>query len=350
MNRTKRSTYVLSAIVLLIFFALLVGFFLTLKNNLEPALEPVALVGPATYIDPNADPIQADIGVYVISVGNLELTTGIYFMDFYLTIVCDRPCHPDPDILNAASTPEIDRQNADTQGDTLHFYRVRANLLTDVYLENFPFDEQVLNLSVGDKQATKEEMVFTAEPGLSGWDYGHMHVLGWALKPDWEAMVVEDAYPVNLGGNYIRYLFSITVFKPWLSSFINNIFPVLVIMLVGLLTFLLRPEAAGERLALASSTLLALILFHINLNTSIPPLSSLTYADKFMLVNYVTASISIAVSAIILVLKDNEDFEAANKLNEWTRWVVPPLWALLLLVITIWQFNGVQIMERFQGQ
>lgn len=342
----QRRKYVLPIVIVLAFFALLYGFFQTLKSNLEPADENIAMVGPATYIDPNADPIQANIGVYVISVGNLELATGTYFMDFYLTILCDRPCQPDPDILNAVSRPEIERQNADTQGDTLHFYRIRANLLTDVYLQNYPFDEQELRLSVGDKQATKAQIEFIADEGLGGFDYGNLHVLGWFVKPDWEALVVEDAYPVNINGNYIRYLFSVTVYKPWLSSFFTNIFPVLVIMLVGLLSFLMRAESATERLALTSSTLVALILFHLNLNASIPPLNYLTYADKFMLVNYLAAALSIGISAILLVLKENENLEAANRLNGWTRWLVPPLWALLLLVMTIWQFNGLQTMEQ----
>jgi hypothetical protein len=270
-------------------------------------------------------------------------------MDFYLTIQCDRPCDPHPDIVNAAAEPQIEQQNADTQGDTLHFYRVRADLLTDVYLENFPFDKQVLTLSVGDKQATKEQMVFNADPDLSGWDYGHMHLLGWFFKPDFDAFVGEDAYPVNINGNYSRYFFSITVFKPWFSSFFNDMLPVLVIMLVGLLSFLMSPDTAAERLALTSSTLLALILFHINLNASLPPLNSLTYADKFMLVNYLTASIATAISAIILVLKDNDHVEAAKRLNGWTRWIVPPLWALLLLVVTLWQFNGPHLLGRFAG-
>ena len=339
MNQTKNRKWVLPTIILVVFFALLIGFFLTLKKNLEPPQENVALVGVPEYVDPNANPIQANIGVFVISVGNLELASGTYFMDFYLTIQCDRPCQPDPDILNAVAAPEITRQNADTQGDTFYFYRVRANLSTEVYLDNFPFDEQILRLSVGDKQATKSEMEFNAEPELSGWDYSNIHILGWSVKRDLDIFLSEDAYPINQSALYSRYNFSLTVFKPWISSFINDILPVLVIMLVGLLSFLMSPDAAGERLALTSSTLLALILFHINLNSALPPLNSLTYTDKFMLVNYLTASISTAISAILLVLRDNQNLEVAKKLNGWTRWVVPPLWALFILVITIWQFN-----------
>jgi hypothetical protein len=261
-------------------------------------------------------------------------------MDFYLTIICDRPCQPDPDILNAAAQPEIERQNADTQGDTIHFYRVRADLLTQVNLTNFPFDEQVLYLEVGDKQANKEKIQFVAEHEDSGWNYGQLHLLGWFFKPGWETLVAEDAYPVNLGGNYSRFLFSITLYKPWLSAFINNIFPILVIMLVGFLSFLMKPDVAGERLALTSSTLLALILFHINLNSSIPPLNILTFADKFMIVNYIAAAISTGIAAILLVLNDNGQHEAAARLNGWSRWIMPPLWAILLLLITNYQFTG----------
>jgi len=348
MNSSRSKRYLLTTSVVLVFFGLLYGFIYVLKSNVEPPPESVAITGPAEYINPDANPVNANIGVYVINVGNLDLTTGIYFMDFYLTIACDRPCNPDVDILNATSAPEIEKQSADTQGDTVHTYRVRANLITDVNLDNSPFDEQTLTLSIGDKQATKDDLVFLADPAFSGWDYGHLHLLGWFIRHQWEVITTEDAYP-NLAGLYSRFEFSIRVYKPWLSAFINNIFPVLVIVLVGFLSFLLTPEAAGERLTLTSSTLVALILFHINLNSAVPPHASLTYADKFMVVNYVAMSASIVISAIMLVLRDGKDIESAGRLNRWVRWVVPLLWILLLLAITIWQFNSGQILARFQG-
>jgi hypothetical protein len=102
----------------------------------------------------------------------------------------------------------------------------------------------------------------------------------------------------------------------------------------------MKPDVAGERLALTSSTLLALILFHINLNSSIPPLNILTFADKFMIVNYIAAAISTGIAAILLVLNDNGQHEAAARLNGWSRWIMPPLWAILLLLITNYQFTG----------
>lgn len=349
MRASKNKTVLLATFAVLAILGLLYVFVYTLKRNVEPPPESVSMVGPAEYFNPDANPVNAIIGVKVINVGNLDLTTGLYFMDFYLTIICDRPCQPDIDILNAFSAPEVETQFTDEAG-TIHAYRVRANLITNVYLENFPFDEQTLSLAIGDKHATKDDLVFIADPSYSGWDYTHLHVLGWSIRNQIDVNTVEDAYPNNLGGLYSRFTFSIKVYKPWLSSFINNLFPVLIIMLVGFLSFLFKPEAAGERLTLTSSTLVALILFHINLNSGIPPLASLTYADKFMIVNYLAVSVSIAVSAVLLVLRDSEDNDSAQRLNRWTRWAVPILWVLFLLGMTLWQFNSEQITLWFQNQ
>lgn len=348
MSSSKNKPILRAVFTILVILGILVGFVYTLKSNVEPPQEAVSIVGPATYINPDANPINATIGVFIINVGNLDLSTGIYFMDFYLTILCDRPCQPEVDIINATSAPEIEKQVADTQGDLVHAYRVRANLITYVNLENFPFDEQTLILSIGDKQATKDDMQFVADPNFSGWDYTNLHVLGWQFRNQLDVQVFENAYP-NLPYLYSRFQLSITAYKPWLSSFINNLLPVLIIMLVGFLSFILNPEAAGDRLTLTSSTLVALILFHLSLNSAIPPLSSFTFADKFMIVNYLAISLATAISAIMLVLRDAGNIESAIRLNRWTRWVVPFLWALFLLGMTAWQFNSEQIIARFQG-
>jgi hypothetical protein len=110
----------------------------------------------------------------------------------------------------------------------------------------------------------------------------------------------------------------------------------------------MRPDAAGERLALTSSTLVAAILYHISLNSAIPPVGYLTYADKFMIANYVIVSLSVGISAALMLLKDkNED--VAQKLHLWTRWSVPILWIVLLAGVTTWHFYNIPIMGWFQA-
>jgi hypothetical protein len=126
----------------------------------------------------------------------------------------------------------------------------------------------------------------------------------------------------------------------------NSLFAAAVIVLVGLLSFIMRPDAAGERLALTSSTLVAAILYHISLNSSIPPVGYLTYADKFMIANYVIVSLSVGISAALILLKEKNE-TTAQKLHHWTRWSVPTLWIVLLAVVTIWHFCDTQILNWF---
>jgi hypothetical protein len=191
-SKRKSSLFVLFTLFLIL--GLLCGVVYTLKKNLEPPQESVFIVGPAEYINPDANPINATIGVQVINVGNLDLTTGIYFMDFYLTIICDRPCQPEVDIINATSAPEIEPQFVDTQGDLVHGYRVRANLITYVDVDNYPFDEQILTLSIGDKQGTRDDIIFNADPSFSGWAYTQLHVLGWSFRNQMDVATYEDGY------------------------------------------------------------------------------------------------------------------------------------------------------------
>lgn len=342
MSQTQTKSYIGSILRGFTFVALLSGllfaFVMTLKSNVDLPLPPVSIVGPPEYYNPEANPIHANIGVTVNSLGNLDLATGIYFMDFYLTIICDRPCEPDLDIINAAVTPEIETLPGDTQNNSFHNYRVRANLLTSVNMANFPFDRQTLALTIGDKRATRDELIFNADPSYSAWNYGQLYALGWLVRPELNVHVVEWSYPYR-SGLYSRFIFSATVYRPWTSSFLNYFMPVIIIMLVSFLSFLLKPEAAGERLTLTSSTLVALILFHININSSLPPLTSLTYADKFMLTNYTASAIAVAVSAILLVLRDAKDLTSAQRIHQWTRWLAPLLWASLVLAVTIRHFS-----------
>lgn len=335
---------ILSIVTPLVVLAALFGLlYYETHRYVEPAF--AEFTGPAAFYDPNGENVSAAIGIYVLNVGNLDLTTGSYWMDFYLTVKCDKPCHPKPDIMNAAGTPEIEDQTGDTRGDTFYSFRIRADMITELDLADFPFDQHQLIVLVEDKVAGVEDLVFWSEPTLSGIDE-NAHVAGWTLKPGWDAYMIDKVYPIYPESYYSRYHFAITIMHPLFSSFMNSLFAAAVIVLVGLLSFIMRPEAAGERLALTSSTLVASILYHISLNSAIPPVGYLTYADKFMIANYVVVSISVGISAALMLLKEGRE-KVAQSLHRWTRWTVPALWVVLIASVTVWHFFGDSILAWF---
>ncbi|HEY9152178.1 MAG TPA: hypothetical protein VIN60_04775, partial [Anaerolineales bacterium] len=111
----------------------------------------------------------------------------------------------------------------------------------------------------------------------------------------------------------------------------------LVIILVGLLSYLLRVDDAKERLALVSSTLVALVLYHISLVASVPDTGYLTFIDKFMVANYVVIFISLAVSVLLLVYINTKQKDRAEKLYIRTRWAIPVFWLVLMVYVFVFQ-------------
>jgi len=276
-------------------------------------------------------PIQARVGIYVLSVGNLDMTSGGYTMDFYLNFTCDRPCASVKfDIMNASSAPEWDDQTLDTRGNTFYTYRVRANLITQLDLERYPFDEHQLAIELEDKSLDTSSLVFEVDPGKSGIDK-HVLVSGWNLRPEWDASVEENIFPLFDNSAYSRYRFFVSIYHPWQASFLKGLFAAIVIVGGGMLSFLLAYDDSEDRINLTSSTLASAIFYHLTLTSSIPPVGYLTFADKFMILQYLFISASLGVAVALMILCNRARLDLAKNLHKATRVLVPAAWVVAMI-------------------
>ena len=283
-------------------------------------------------------PLQVSVGIYVLSVGNLDMTTGGYTIDFYLTITCDRPC-PEPqfDIMNATAEIYKDLQSAT---DGRYNYRVRADLATRLDLEDYPFDAHTLSIEIEDKSLSTNELIYVVDPASSGVDK-YVIISGWNLngldtpdtRDDWQARVEEHVYPVFNNEAYSRYVFSLDISHPWQASFLKGLFAAIVIIGVGMLSFLMPHDDAEDRLNLTAATLASAIFYHMTLTASVPPVGYLTYADQFMILQYVFITIALGIAIALFLLLGREKHEQGRKLHRMTRWIVPALWVLSMILL-----------------
>src|SRR5215510_8097789 len=71
------------------------------------------------FKEPSSDDLKVPevvrVGVYILSVGNLDTKTGTYVIDFFLNLKCETEgCNPnDFDIMNAADIKKIDPQTTE---------------------------------------------------------------------------------------------------------------------------------------------------------------------------------------------------------------------------------------------
>ena len=235
--------------------------------------------------------------------------------------------------MNSTGEPEIEEQTSDTKGGTVHYYRVRVPLASNLILKDFPFDYHLLTMHIEDKILGDDELTYEFDPGKSGVD-DFAIVSGWEVERDIKGKIQPHKYAIYTSP-YSRLVFSVAIYHPWFSSFMKGLFAAVVIIMVGMLSFLMKYDEIGERLALTSSTLVGAILYHLTLTASIPPVGYMTFADKFMLANYVILFAALAVTVRLMLFVNAEEHDKAKKLHAYTQWLIPALWLVMTVYLIV---------------
>lgn len=253
---------------------------------------------PPTAAVADAGPLKVRVGVYLLNVGKLDIGTGTYSMDFYVSFRCDVDCNPGNfEILNGRATIE---KNDDEP--RFKVFRVRAELAAQFNLKPFPFDEHKLIISLEDKILQDNQLIYEADLNMTG-IHPSAVVVGWTLDKQWAATIDRDTYSIY-GQNYSRATFTIGAKRPRLSAFLKNLTPALVITLSGFLALLMGADKATPRLTLTTSALVGSVLFHINMTSSMPPIGYLTFADRIMLINYIGLVVVLIVNVKVMSLSE----------------------------------------------
>ena len=243
-------------------------------------------------------PEKVNVGVYVLNIGKFDVTTGSFTVDFYLDMKCDGAC---PDQSFEFANGRADSIDTIIDDPDEKFYRIQASLFDDIDLRKYPFDRHVLTIELEDKLLTKEKMVYEFDEGNSGVDPS-VSVVGWQFD-GWGAGVA-DHYYAAYDETYSRFVFKIDISRVVMTAVLKSFLPVFFMVLIAMLSLILQSEKVTMRLSLNISTLLAAVMFHLNLTSQIPPVGYLTFADKFMIVTY-AVMIGVLLSGILL-MRNNE--------------------------------------------
>jgi len=280
---------------------------------------PVRAWGPVPR-ESNEQPTVVKVGVYVLNVGKLDVSTGAFTIDFYLSLSCDTPCEPGGfEFANGRAT-SIDK-SVDEPDEK--FYRVQAALVSNLNLSKYPFDEHDLHIQIEDKIQTSKTQVYQVNMEDTGIDPA-VNIVGWNLKGS-DAKVV-DHYYATYGTTFSAYQLTIHIGRPVTAALLKSFLPALTIVLAGLLALLLTPDKILPRITITTGSLTGAVLFHLNMTSSIPPVGYVTFADRFMIVNYVVLAATLLTSLAALRYVDQKRNEAAERIHGSAMVAVPILW------------------------
>ncbi len=277
----------------------------------------------------SAKPSEIETSIYVLNLGKFDVSTGSFTADFYVSMKCDKCEIGDFEFMNGRATSVdkiIDEKNE-------KFYRIQANLNSPVNLKEFPFDTQEMQIIVEDKTKDINEIVYVPKLKESGFDES-ITFTGWNIN-GFDAKVDEHKYEVY-DSVYSRYMFTVSISRIALNSFMKTFLPVFFILLVVLFSFILDPDKITTRLGMAGSSLVATVMFHISISNQIPPVGYLTFADKFMVLTYFILFGIFAMNILLLEMlerKQNETVERLHRRTEYSVFIIVPLLYLLLFLI-----------------
>lgn len=274
---------------------------------------------------------NVQVGLYLLNLGKFEVSTGSFTADFYLSMKCDTECHPENFEFMNGRASSVDKM---IDEPNLKFYRIQANFNSPIDLKKFPFDSQKLQIILEDKSQTTDDQIYIINQNQSGIDPSIVFT-GWNLD-GWNAEVVEHNYDIY-DETYSQYVYTIDISRIMFNSFIKTFLPVIFIVLVTLCSFIIDPDKITTRLAMAGSSLVAAVMFHVSITNQIPPVGYLTFADKFMLLTYFILLFTFVVNVVLFELQElkKEDVVMSihRKLEYSIFWVVPLIYILLFLIV-----------------
>ena len=279
-------------------------------------------------------PIDYEFGVGLFDVGEIDLSTGHYEATFWLSIKTVNgnftEYMPELHFVNGAIT---DRSNLYIT-DNWYNERIQGEFFNTMDFHSYPFSEIDLDIMIEFSQTNDELATFSADPVMS-YVFDGIFIPGWTII-DSDFTTTHQEYSEL--GSYPRYIASYTVETPFLSSFLMNIFPILVIGIMALVTFFYDPKTGFAQKGQILATLVVATIFFQVLSqmNALPSLEYLTLQGKLFAVVYSMLLFSLMETFTQRKLRGHEDIKRGAKINKIFRLSLP-IFVIGLFAI-IWNF------------
>lgn len=298
--------------------ALLVGFIFSMSSTSQAQAQTAPR--PNTIL----------VGVYVLNVGEVDLRTGSYTIDFYLSMRCPNAgCNFGSfEFMNGRATSISLEENTTTE----KFWRVQGNFYENLDLHKYPFDSHSLSIQLEDQLLTTQYLIYQSDPEYSGFAPSIV-VVGWTVT-GWSQSVTDNYYQVY-NQTYSRYTFSLTLDREPTSA-VAIFIPVLLLTFIALMGTLMYGDVSSvfeNRILLSASLLIAAVLFQVSLDSSLPPLGYLTFADWFMIATYFIMAGGLVSGILALNYHHRKDAARLARIHRYSTRLLPAAAIILYLLV-----------------
>lgn len=182
-------------------------------------------------------------------------------------------------------------------------------------VQYFPFDQQVCEMKFGSWTFLDNQLNFTFYKNVS-----HLDVSDYLVNGAWDIVEGNAEITKVLSGNNGRskamVIFKLILRRKTLFYTVNLIIPCVLISFVTLSVFIL-PADAGEKITLAISILLALVVFLLLISKILPPSLTIPLISQYLLFTFIMNIL--AILSTVIVLNRNFQTPRTHRMPMWVR-------------------------------
>jgi hypothetical protein len=215
-------------------------------------------------------------------------------------------------------------------GEVTYRQRIWGTFSQPLKLADFPFDKQKFTLQLAAAGSEKNKIDLRSDPE------GHMGIAEQLSVTDWKIMGWQaraEPYVPIPGKDTILSGFSFSINAERKAGYfiVKIILPLILIVAMSWVVFWIDPKESGVQISVAITSMLTLIAYRFAIGSDLPMISYLTRLDFFILSATILVFASLVEVIVTSTLAQNEKLGLARKLDLWSRWLFPALFAGIAL-------------------
>lgn len=273
----------------------------------------------------DSQPDNYKIMIEIVDVGEIDLGTGSFEMVFWISLSSDEIN------FNDFPPPKIDYVNAKeftiiTNRTTAHEYNAKISgtfFLDELIFTLYPYMKIDLIIIIEPVDEKIAKVKFLLDEPIKT----KVLIPGW-ISLNTTSNVTKHFYDED--NTFSRFIATYQIEKPFLSSFVVGILPIMIMGIIAVITFVLDPIRQEFKAGVIGGILMAAVFFQVANIDQIPSLEYLTLEDKIITTFYVI--LIVMMTELLAQWKYNSanNQEKAQKINKKFR--------IILLTIAIGVF------------
>jgi hypothetical protein len=210
-------------------------------------------------------------------------------------------------------------------GEVIYRIHVWGNFSQPLNLRNYPFDQHLFKIPIV-AGYTPDQIVMRVDPEETAFISEKLSVADWNIKNfqgEFEKLGLSNRYTVS------SIVYSFEGIRKTENIIIKVIIPLILIVLMSCTVFWIDPQQSDSQLAMAVTSVLTLIAYHIALGSKLPEIPYMTRLDVFVFGSTLIVFASLIEVVITSRLSKSDSMNQAQKIDKVCRLLFPAVFILI---------------------